>query len=250
MAKFCANCGTQLNEADRFCTNCGAPSPAPKTEQPHVESLPESTNVPHVEPQPEPTNVPHVEPQPAKAKKKNKVALIAILISVVLIISTVVVLFATGTFGGGSKKDDDKSTNTAEGVATKFMDALIDFNAEDVYDCFPSFFWDNDNEEKQEAIEYLQEDFDLMKAYYDDITYEILDVEDLDEDQLETMEYELDLFEDEFDTFDKKDVTDYKIVNYELTIKYFGTSDKSEDVVVLIKYKGQWKVIYPDLWDY
>ena len=60
-ARFCTQCGAQLDGNTRFCTNCGAPAPAPEP-QPQQQYQSQQT---YAQPQQTYTQ-PQPEPQPAR----------------------------------------------------------------------------------------------------------------------------------------------------------------------------------------
>ena len=107
MAKFCMNCGKQLNDAVKFCASCGVQQPAP---------------VQNAQPQQQPQAQPYIQPQyqyqqqyaPAP-KKKSKMPLIVGGIIGVLAIVLIVVLIATnvfGLFGSGGDTPTDPNAPT------------------------------------------------------------------------------------------------------------------------------------------
>ena len=139
MAKFCSNCGMQLDDNTVFCTNCGA-----IIDQPQAAQQPQYQPAPGFVP-------PVVNQQPApKPKKSKKGLIIGLSIGGALLLIGIIIgiLFATGVLGG--KKYD----NTPSGVVEQLMDGFIESDGEKIIDCMPSFYWDNNETlKKGQAIE-------------------------------------------------------------------------------------------------
>lgn len=239
MAKFCSNCGRPLDENVRFCGSCGTPIPVQQTPvQPEPQPQPQ-----YVPPQPQPQYV-QTPPPPQPPKKKSKTAGIAIAISAVVIIAAVLLtLFLTGTIGG--KKDKEDSSNTPEGAVKTFVNAMIDGDAEKAVDSMPSFYWLNNDKTKQELINAIEENIIDDLEYYDQISYKIISVEDIEEYRLNRLKSSfVESFGDD-ESFDLSDITGYKTIEVEISIVIDGEKDIETGELLVVKYKGNWKII-PD----
>ncbi len=72
MAKFCANCGNQMNDEDNVCSKCGTPVAGAQVAAPAAEATPAQTEasaaVPAAEAAPVQTEAPAAEAAPAQAE--------------------------------------------------------------------------------------------------------------------------------------------------------------------------------------
>ena len=73
-------------------------------------------------------------------------------------------------------------------------------------------------------------------------TYEIKKISKLTEDEIASLEYKLDRIEEDNDEFDANKVTDYRKVKVKTTVKIDGEKETTISTLILVKYKGQWKV--------
>lgn len=108
---FCSNCGTSVNETDKFCPECGAPIERPIAEEQTVAAAAPA----EAQPEPERTAIPIPEPQPAPApapapKKKSHKALWIILTCVALAAVIAAVVFFWHPW-----KTEDARTNPQPG---------------------------------------------------------------------------------------------------------------------------------------
>jgi len=87
MAKYCKNCGAELEEGMKFCTGCGA----------QIEQTPQSAST--TPPSAQPTTLPPVAPTYPPAKKSKTGLIVGIVAIVVAIVIILLVVFFV--FGGG-----------------------------------------------------------------------------------------------------------------------------------------------------
>ena len=259
MARFCPQCGTQQGDGARFCGKCGTPIPViepqapvnPQPEQPYAQpqenyyAQPEQQVPPqenyYAQPEPQyaqPENS-YISPQPPK--KSNKKTIAIIVGAIALIAAIVITLFATGVIGGGADKEDNKFASP-ESVAIAFFDAFKKGNAKELINCVPSFVFE-DSEEKQEVIGYLEEMFEELYEYEDygkaiqKAKFTVDEVDELSSYEISLVKGELKYYD-----FDMDDITDYRKVTVKMTGSYEGESMDQELEVIVIKYKGEWKI--------
>lgn len=251
MARFCPNCGTRIEDQVAFCPTCGTkmeiqPEPQPQYAQPQYaqpQYAQPQYQYQQAQPQYQQAQPRYAQPQPEqKPPKKKKTALIIIIAAVVLVIGILGVLLLTGVIGG---KNNDETPKTAEGLVDAFMSALCNKDAKKFVDCYPSFFWGNDNETKAELIEEAQEGLDHLFGEKNKASYEIVGTEDIDKEMEDDIEDLLMSFEYRYDGFDMDDVSEYKVIRIEITYTIDGEKIDDEDVLLVVKYKGEWKVFYP-----
>ena len=119
MARFCMNCGKQLNDAVKFCASCGAqqqPAPQPAPAQ---SAQPQQQPQPYIQPQYQ-----YQQPYAPTPKKKSKTPFIVGSIVGVLVIVLVIVLISTNVFGlfgsgGGDNPNDNTNPPDVMGSLTK-----------------------------------------------------------------------------------------------------------------------------------
>lgn len=204
---FCGKCGTQNADNAEFCTNCGAKL---------NKSAPAKTAAVSI---------------PSQNDKNRKVGMIA-----VAAVAVVVIILGVVLFGGRSYK----------ATVEKFVDAQFDADAEVIFDLLPENMIDYMLEEDgydsddlddliDEANETLQDQLDSLDSYLGEgweITYEILDDEDIEGDDLDDIK----------DAYEDADVTvsAAKNVEVELTVTADETESSNSLDISLIKVGRSW----------
>lgn len=238
MAKFCPNCGTQLEDSCLFCATCGS-----KVE---VQPQPQPTYVPPVEPQPTYTQpqpnynqfnnaayqAPAAAPNPKKQKTKKLLIIGGSILAAVLAIVIALILIFPGP----------------KAVVNKMTKAIEQGNLEKAVNCMPSFLWDNDDDTKEDMIDYIEEMWEDEEIEDYDISCKIKEVSKLSRSEREDLQDFLEMLEDEVD-FDADDINVKKAkkVEVKVTIKDGSYTERETIEVFVIKYKGQWKVLIPQL---
>ncbi len=202
MNNFCSNCGTVIPEGSPVCPTCGAPAPAPQQ-------------------------------APTGGKKKNLIGIIIAVVAVVL-----VVVLCASLFGGNSPKsvaDDYMKATFKQQDAGKVLDLIH----KDVIKAA----CDDEDMSRKELEEEAQDMFDEMFEFLDDscdewkVDWEIKDVEDLDDDELEEIQ---DYYDDDYDL----KVKDAKMVEIEANIEVTvddETEDQDQDIeIYVVKVGGKW----------
>ena len=234
MAKFCANCGTELDQNALFCGNCGAkqaeapapaPAPAPMA-QPAPQATyeaPAATQYNAYAYQPQATYAPQAPVAPAR--KKSGFPKLAIILGSIALGILALVLIISLAFPG------------PKATVKKFMKAVESGNAEKLVNLMPDFYFE-DEFEKEEAIEIYEEMYEDLE--YEDFTYEIKDIRELKSSEIEDMQEMFEYLETYYDDFNASDVTDYRIdkVKYQATVD--GETEKDTMEILLIKYQGKW----------
>lgn len=233
---FCKNCGSEI-KGTKFCTKCGtkveeAPAPPAMEFPADIGSM--SFGMPE--------------------KKKSKGGLIAIIISAVVVVALVATYFLwgdqiLGMFGGGKG-----GKSSPESVAEAFMGAFKKCDAEGIVDLMPKEVVKKSVEEefdgdKEEMIKDIQDALDKAKDSIEDqgvkmskIKYEIVDVEDVDEDDIEELNEALK------DQDVDLTIKDAKTVEIELS---YPSEDEDEDETVplkigVIKIGNSWYLLSPE----
>lgn len=224
MTKFCTNCGKQNEGTSAFCSNCGSPLQAPAP-QPQLDPEQQTTDLDQ--------NVETTEAKPKTVIDKLLVMLkthksIAMLIGGIALAVIVAAIVISALFP------------SPQAVVKKYIKGIESGNAKMIVDCMPSFYWEDDKDEKEDLIDNLEDSLDDMDI--DSISYKIKKVKDLDDDDIEEYEDTLESMELWYDEFDADDVTDFKSVKVKVTLEYDDEKESETTEFILIKYKGQWKI--------
>lgn len=203
--KYCTNCGNELH-GEKFCTKCGTKI--------GIDVAPEV-----------------VTPLPVKKEKKFLGKFIAILV-VFGIVITGFILFTSRSYEG-LVKDYVKATinGDAEKIVSLMPDSLVDYIAEEEYDG-----------DKKEMIYDLEDKFDDMVEQLEDygvdlktISYEILEVEEMDEDEVDDLC-------DEYRRAELK-IKEGKELKVELKIPMDGQERTNSIYIDVVKIGRSWYLI-------
>ena len=279
MSKLCNVCGAPMDDNAYVCNNCGtsyaAPAPAPQQppmapqyapqqppmapqyapqqppmapqyapqqppmapqyapQQPPMAPQYGAPQQPPMAPQYGAPGQPPMAPQfgnpaPAPApKKKTSLKKLGITLGAVAAGIVAIILVISAMFPG------------PKAMTKKLMKAIEKGDAETIINAMPDFMWE-DEDEKQDYIDELQDEFDDME--FENFEYKITNVEDLDDDEIEDFEEGFEFIEMFYDDFNADLVTDYKRVEIDVSYEIDGEEYDDEYEIIYIKYKGQWKV--------
>ena len=247
MAKICKTCGTENLDNAIYCGECGSPfdeqvqepvaqqpapaQDAPVYEDPTAEAPAQDAPAQAVAAQKEPNKVlAKIDELLAKVKLDRTKALIilgAFVATIALIIILVSLIFPS-----------------PKAVAKKLMNGIARGDAKAVVNCMPDYIWDGDPDEKKDAIDSLDDVLDEID--FDKFTYEIRRVSKLDKDEIDDLEDELDDMEDIYDELNADKATAFREVKIKVTVKIDGEKETNTLKLILMKYKGQWKVYNVD----
>lgn len=216
MAKFCGNCGNQLNDNDRVCGNCGMPC----------------QNLPVVQ---QYAGVPAVKKQ-MNPKTKKRIKLIAIL-SGVLIVLIIVAVIAFNII----------SENTGyKGTLNKAMDAFEKYDIDTLISMTSDISFgsmDATDIEKyiSRTVSAKLDQYEKEAGHDMDLSYEITDSYKLSERKFKEF---LDYAEDYYH-YDTSDISEIMVVNLKVTAK----GSKGEDTfnsndLYLVKERDSWYLFY------
>ncbi len=226
MAKICINCGVENEESSAFCAKCGsslqanAPEPAPETNEAAPEVATEGT--PESTPEKPKSKFDEILDK-LKIKKRDVMLLGGVAIAAVILIIALSIIFP------GPKA-----------VVRKCLNGIENGNAKAIVNCMPSYLWDNDREEKEDAIDSMQDMLDELDI--ESLKYEIKRVKKYDKDDVEDWRDDNDILEEWYDELDVEDITAIREVKVKVTAKVDGERNSDTIEVILIKYKGQWKI--------
>ena len=225
MSKFCGNCGTELQDGAVFCASCG-------------QSVSETPVAP-VAPVASATPVAPVVPEntPANAPKDKKKFLIPAIIAAVVAVIVVVLIFV---FTGGSEPED---------AVENYIDAYYNGDYDAYVDIYPDEIWEYREKEYDSPMmdedEYEEEYKEDMLVELEEevgknprVSYEIIDKEELDEDELDEIRDNL----NESYNLDKDDITAAYELEVKLTLKGDDGEDIQEGTLTVYEYDGDWYV--------
>lgn len=210
---FCGKCGTQNADGVAFCAGCGAAlGGAKKAKKFDLSKI--------------------------NINLKDRKTLIGLGAGVLVLIVLLVLLF---------------SGRSAKGTAEAFMDAMIDADSEAMFELVPDKVMDYLMEEEgmtkrdlkemyEELDEELADTYEWMEDYYGGklkITYEIVDEEDVDKDDLEDIK---ELYEE----VDVK-VKDAKVFEIKMTMKVGSHKETQNLELTVIKVGGSWYIDVNDI---
>lgn len=214
MAKFCANCGAQMNDEDKVCGQCGTPAVSVAVK-------------------------PAASDQAGKNKESNKIIkLIAgVIIAVVVIVIAVNIAGSyTGYKGTVNKmvkalqKNDVATLEALASIISK--ETLGAWYGEDLYDYY--------DEAVSDALDIFEDSVGPIKK----ISYEITDETEVSARRVEELEdYLVEIY-----NMDTSSIKKIVKVNLKLTVK--GTKKSSTyntNELYMIKESGGWKIYYGSL---
>ena len=232
MAKFCGQCGAQLNDNATFCTQCGATiapqQPAQQTASPmaNLQQAAKNIDMNAIKDAVSVENIKNLKNKP------NKLTIAVLAVLLVLVILVVVILCMI--FGGGSWKTPINNV----------MDVLNDGDGKAYEELMPPYYKDM-ADALDGIIDISDEDFDeeaekqrdrLTKKYGDDaeISYEVVKKTEVDSDVASILS--------------SKKAKKYKLTKaYKVKIKYTiegEDADKTDKTTVIVgKMDGTWVLL-------
>lgn len=218
MAKFCANCGAQMDDEDKVCGQCGTPVAGAATVPAPADTV-KSTGK-------------------ASGKTNNiiKIAIAVIAVVVVAVIAANIIGSFTGYKGTLNKmvkalqKDD---TATLETLSSSISEELYeDWYGDKLYDYY------------DEAVSNTLDKYEDNVGNIKKISYEISDVTELSDRRLDDLKEEL------IDDYNMDVSGIKKIVKVELKLTVKGgkkSSTYNVDNLFLVKESGGWRLFYGSL---
>ena len=249
MSKFCKHCGSELNDNDIFCANCGGKNEveevvnaevaqdneveAPAEEAPVAE---EATNpVQKIADKVMGFTGTYVE----KAKKDPKIAIIGIgaVVAVLVLAIVLSVVFSGPAYKGAidnyfaviSKGEFNRIEKMAPKEYWDYMEEEMDMDIDDYLDQI------EDNELYDTMMEFLE----LQYGDNIQISYKILEADELSKKKLDTVR---DGLKENYDIA-KKSVTEGYKVEVEATIKGDDDEESEEQDMIVVKISGNWYVV-------
>ena len=214
---FCGKCGTQIPDGAAFCPSCGNTAGA---QAPVTNEVQQQVNA-------------------APKKKVNLIAVGAIAAIVVAIAIILICVFAGGGAGAGSP----------EALVEKYVEATLDMDVDTLFECLNEDMIKAAAEDegvtvkemKAELKEEVEEYKAMMESMNIKMSYEIIDTEDVEGDELDEIKEEI------ADDFDIK-VTAAAMVSVEMVTEALGEENTQTETFCAIKIDGEW-YLHPDSFD-
>lgn len=211
MAKFCGNCGAQMDDNDKVCGQCGTPAAGGVAAEKPV----------------------------AKKKGSNKIVILIIGV-IVAIVALVIIANVAGNFTGYKgtvnkmvKALQNNDISTLESLASSVSDeSLGAWYGDDLYDHYDDMISD--------ALDKYEDNVGTIKK----ISYEITDETELSDRRINELKDNLENLYN-MDTSDIK-----KVVKIDLKITVKGAKKSSTynvNNLFMIKENGDWKIFYGNL---
>lgn len=212
MAKYCGNCGAQMENSDRVCGNCGTPfGTAVKT-----------------------YNVSIVDPEKKKAAQKKVKKIVKLCVgTAALILVAVIAINLITAFAGYN------------GLVRKVMvayenydiDALVDMSS-DVY-----YYSSEDYAERyfENAVGYALDAFESSVGHSYKLSYEVIETYKLSNRNFQSM---LDDIAWSYENFDHSVIEEIVVAKVNVTATQGKRSVDREIEITMTKENGNWKVLY------
>lgn len=221
MAKFCANCGSQMDHEDKVCGQCGTPVAGANVSVANVS----------------------VASQPSDNEKNGKdgnkvVKLIAA--AIVLVVVAVIAANVVGNFTG-YKGTLNKMVKALQNNDVAALESLSSSISDEIYG---SWYGDDLYDYYEEAVSDTLDKYEDSVGAVKKISYEISDEIELSDRRLEEFEdYLIDMF-----NMDVSNIKKIKEVQLKLTVKGAKKSSTyNVSNLYLVKESGGWKIYYGDL---
>lgn len=212
MAKYCGNCGAQMENGDRVCGNCGTPfGTAVKT-----------------------YNVNIVDPEKKKAAQKKMKKIIKLCVGAAALILVAVIAFNLITAFTGYNGLLRKVMAAYESYD---IDALVDMSS-DVY-----YYSSEDYAERyfENAVGYALDAFESSVGHSYKLSYEVIETYKLSNRNFQSM---LDDIAWSYEDFDHSVIEEIVVAKVNVTATQGKRSADREIEITMTKENGNWKVLY------
>lgn len=209
MAKFCGNCGTQLEDNAKICGNCGTPLDGA------------STNIPGLK-------VTDPEKQKKMKKTVKRVVGLAILVAVAIIAFNIVSQF-TGY----------------NGLLRKVMTAYENYDIDTLVSLSSDMYYYGEEDWVEYYFEYSVGDdldsFESSVGHSYKLTYEINETYVMSERKVDEMLSEI---EYSYSDFDVSVIEEVVVADLTVTAKQGSKSVNQDMSIVMTKENGTWRLLY------
>ena len=221
MAKFCGNCGAQLDDDDKVCGQCGTPVNGNAGTVPGLKVV-----------DPETLQAPGGDDPEKKKKMAKRIKWIVALVIVVALAITVVKVYLSFT-----------GTN---GLVRKVMTAYEDYDVDslvalssDMY-----YYFDSDDyvdEYFEDAVGKYIDNFESSVGHSYKLTYEVDEIYDLSKRKQEEIFKSIG---NQFPDFDVDTISKIAVANVKVTAKQGSKSVNKTVKITMSKEGKEWKLLY------
>ncbi len=210
MAKFCGNCGAQLDDDDKVCGQCGTPVNGNASSVPGLKI---------------------VDPKKKRKMAKTIKGILALIIVVAVAITGVKVYFSfTGT----------------NGLVRKVMTAYENYDVDSLVDLSSDMYYYNDSDDDVDqyfeyAVGKYIDNFESSVGHSYKLTYEVDEIYDLSKRRQEEIFENIDY---QFPDFDVDTISKISVANVKVTAKQ-GSKSVNKTVKITMSKEGRdWKLLY------
>ena len=170
-------------------------------------------------------------------KKMNPKLTAFIMVVSIIVLAGIMLCVNFGVFGGAFM-----GANTPASVAKTFVNALVKGQANGILNCYPDFVYSD----RARELEYL---VDAVKSEcYDDVEIILGDVVELSDTEIEFIRASWTMYY-YYDESALNDITDFATVKFTVGYTYYDEQDYVSGEMLLVKYKGYWKILTPNVLD-
>lgn len=211
MAKFCGNCGCQLDDNDKVCGNCGM----------QLDVGSKSIG-----------GLPYIDPQ----KKASVIKKIKLGVSVVAVVVVIAIIFnIVSSFTGYN------------GLIRKTMTAYEKYDIDTLISLSSDFYYYTPEEYAEDYFERKVNDsldyFETFVGQNYKITYEVNDVYTMPERKQNALMKDI---SDYYQEFDVGLIDDVAVANLTVTAKHGNRSTSQNMQITMTKENDEWKILYID----
>ena len=210
MAKFCGNCGAQLDDNARVCGQCGTPVDGNQSKIPGLKV---------------------VNPEEKKKQmKKVKIVIAIVIVVVIAIVGVKITLNFTGTNGF--------VRNVMKAYEEYDIDALVNLSSEMYY------YSDYDNYVDEYFENFVGSNIDSFESsvgHSYKMSYKIEEIYDLSQRKQDEMIKDIEYL---YPKFDVDTISKISVANVKVTAKQ-GSKSVNKDVKITMSKEGKkWKILY------
>ena len=210
MAKFCGNCGTQLEDSAKICGNCGMPWDSA-------------------------SNITGLKVTDLEKQKKMKKTVNLVVGVVTLVIVTMIAVNVVSQYTGYN------------GLLHKTMTAYKNYDIDTLISLSSDMYYYGEEDWVEYYFEYnVGEDLDYFESYVGHnykLSYELQETYTLSSRKLDAM---LDTIKSAYPNFDINAISQVKVSDVQVTAKGGESSTSIAVQITMTKENGKWKLLYID----
>lgn len=211
MAKFCGNCGTQLEDDVKICGKCGTP----------LDGVP--------------TNIPGLKVTDPEKQKKRKKTVKLVVGLVALVVVAVIAFNVVSQYTGYN------------GLLRKVMTAYENYDIDTLIFLSSDMYYYGEEDWVENYFDYsVGSDLDYFESYVGHdykLNYDVQEVYMLSKRKMDTL---IGTIESSNSDFDINTISQVEVADVEVTAKEGKSSVSMSIQVTMTKENGKWKLLYID----